>query len=298
MFRTKNLYQNDGKWQTTKLGSSAETIGEWGGLLTSITMMLNGIGYDETPDTVNEKLLEANAFLSALPIFPCLAYIWPNCIYRDMERCEESDKAPIEEINRAVAAGKPVILEMEWKKQTGTQTHFVLVKDKKGEDYVVYDPFQYDGDDPAGEILLTTRYADHGAKLESVIHAVLWFDFYKSVLPRRPKATQVKLPAEKFILYAAEDGLVLRASPSLDGYPWKCLVMGTELTCLETQSAARDKLGVNGQWIRVQDPTGEQGYVAAWFVDSFMFPELVPPARGALPPRKKWCLKNVPVENP
>jgi hypothetical protein len=302
MFRTQNLYQNDAKWANTKIGDSTETIGEWGGLLTSITMMLNGIGYNETPDTVNEKLLKDNAFLSALPIFPCLAYAWPNCIYRDMERCDGSDKAPIEEISRAVTAGKPVILEVEWrkqkKKQKKTQTHFVLVKDKKGEDYIVYDPFKDEGDDPGKEVLLTTRYAADGAKLESVIQAVFWFDFHKAVLPKRPKATKVKLPAEKYTLYAAEDGLVLRASPSLDGYPWKCLVMGTELTCLEPQAAVRDKLGVNGHWIRVQDPTGEQGYVAAWFVDSFMFPELVPPARDALPPRKKWCLKNVPVENP
>ena len=95
MFRTQNLYQNDAKWANTKIGDSSETIGEWGGLLTSITMMLNGIGYNETPDTVNEKLLKDNAFLSALPIFPCLAYAWPNCIYRDMERCDGSDKAPI-----------------------------------------------------------------------------------------------------------------------------------------------------------------------------------------------------------
>ena len=298
MFKTKTLYQNDEQWQNTKIGNSTETIGEWGGLLTSITMMLNGIGYpNETPDTVNEKLIKDNAFLSALPIFPCLAYVWPNCVYRGMTRCEQSD-APIEEIDAAVRAGKPVILEVETKKQIGRQTHFVLIKQTKGEDYVVYDPYKYDGDDPSKEILLAIRYQDNGAKPASVISAVFWFDFFQPVLPRRPKDTNVKLPAEKYTLYAAEDGLVLRATPSLDGYPWKCLVRGTELICLEPQATARDRLGVKGQWIRVQDPTGKQGYVAAWFVDSMMFPELVPPPREVLPPRKKWCLKNVAVENP
>ena len=56
MFKTQNLYQNDEKWKSTKLGNSSETIGGWGCLLTSVTMMLNGIGYNETPETVNEKM--------------------------------------------------------------------------------------------------------------------------------------------------------------------------------------------------------------------------------------------------
>ncbi|MBK8823410.1 MAG: hypothetical protein IPN58_12585 [Anaerolineales bacterium] len=55
MFVTKNLYQNDETWKQTPLGNSSETIGGWGCLLTSVTMMLNGIGYSETPVTVNEK---------------------------------------------------------------------------------------------------------------------------------------------------------------------------------------------------------------------------------------------------
>ena len=56
MFKTQNLYQNDEKWKNVKLGNSTETIGGWGCLLTSVTMMLNGIGYNETPETVNEKM--------------------------------------------------------------------------------------------------------------------------------------------------------------------------------------------------------------------------------------------------
>ena len=39
MFVTKNLYQNDEQWKKTPLGHSSETIGGWGCLLTSVTMM-------------------------------------------------------------------------------------------------------------------------------------------------------------------------------------------------------------------------------------------------------------------
>jgi len=265
MFKTQNLYQNDEKWKNTKLGNSSETIGSWGCLLTSVTMMLNGVGYNETPESVNEKMKKAGGFQGALFMPPVLPYVWPNCAYRDMQPCE-SFPAPIAEIDAAVAAGKPVILQVDWNKQAGIQTHFVLIKEKKGNDYVLYDPYKYGGDGPDKEVLLTTRYKYNGAKLESEISAVLWFDSFSSAPPEPPKMTKVPVPADKYTLYAAEDDLALRADPSVGGFLWKRMVMGTELTCLEPKATARAKLGSNGQWINVQDPNGDQGYVAAWFV--------------------------------
>ena len=265
MFKTQNLYQNDEKWKNTSLGHSAETIGGWGCLLTSATMMLNGIGYSETPETVNEKMKRAGGFNGALFIPAVLPYIWPNCAYRDMQPCE-SFAAPIAQIDAAVTAGKPVILQVDWNKQAGVQTHFVLVREKKGNDYVLYDPYKYGGDGPNKEILLTTRYKYNGAKLESEISAVLWFDSY-SVLPAEPpRMTKVPVPADRYMLYVCEDDLALRADPSVGGFLWKRMLRGTELICLEPKNTARAKLGVNGQWINVQDPSGDQGYVAAWFV--------------------------------
>ena len=287
MFKTQNIYQNDEKWSNTKLGDSSETIGGWGGLLTSITMMLNGIGYNETPETVNEKLKKAGGFLRALPIPSVLPYVWPNCVYQDMQRCESSH-VPITQIDAAVAAGKPVILEVDSKEQKGIQTHFVLVKEKRGDDYVLYDPCKYDDDGPDKEVLLSARYKYNGAKLESEISAVLWFDFCSATLTEPRKVAKIPVPSDKYRLYVAEDNLVLRADPSFDGYPWKRMVAGTELVCLESKATVKTRLGVNSQWIRVQDPNGDQGYVAAKYVTSSL----------TLPSRKKWCLKKVAVENP
>lgn len=265
MFKTQNLYQNDEKWKSVKLGNSSETIGIWGCLLTSVTMMLNGIGYSETPDTVNEKMKKVGGFQGPLFIPSMLSYVWPNSAYRDMQPCESSP-APLAQIDAAVAAGKPVILQVDWNKQKGIQTHFVLVKEKKGNDYVLYDPYKYSGDGPNKEVLLTSRYKYNGAKLESEISAVLWFDSYGTELPDPPKMTKVPVPADKYTLYAAEDDLALRAEPSVSGYLWKRMLMGTELICLEPKATAKTKLGGNGQWINVQDPNGDQGYVAAWYV--------------------------------
>jgi len=265
MFKTQNLYQNDEKWKNAKLGNSSETIGGWGCLMTSVTMMLNGIGYNETPETVNEKMKKAGGFQGAFFIPSVLPYIWPNCAYRDMQPCENFP-APISQIDAAVAAGKPVILQVDWNKQVGIQTHFVLVKEKKGNDYILYDPYKYGGDSPDKEVLLTTRYKYNGAKLESEISGVLWFDSYSTTPPEPPKVTKVPLPADKYTLYAAEDDLALRAEPSVNGFLWKRMVLGTELISLEPKATAKAKLGVNGQWINAQDPKGDQGYVAAWYV--------------------------------
>ncbi len=265
MFVTKNLYQNDEMWKKTPLGNSGETIGGWGCLLTSVTMMLNGIGYNETPVTVNEKMKKAGGFQGAFFIPSVLPYIWPNCAYRDMQPCETSP-APIAQIDAALAAGKPVILQVDWNKQVGIQTHFVLVKEKKGNDYIIYDPYKYGGDGPDKDVLLTSRYKFNGAKLESEISAVLWFDCYSTTLPEPPKVTKVDVPAEKFIIYSTVDDVALRAEPSVTGYLWKRMLLGTELVSLEEKSQARSKVGVQGQWLQVQDPSGVQGYIAAWFV--------------------------------
>jgi hypothetical protein len=265
MFKTQNLYQNDDKWKNTNLGNSSETIGGWGCLLTSVTMMLNGIGYNETPETVNDKMKKAGGFQGAFFIPSVLPYVWPNCAYRDMQPCENSP-APIQQIDAAVVAGKPVILQVDWNKQAGIQTHFVLVKEKKGNDYVLYDPYKYTGDGPDKEVLLTTRYKYNGATIDKEISAVLWFDSYSALPSDPPKMTKVPVPADKYCLYAAEDDLALRADPSIGGYLWKRMVMGIELICLEPRATAKAKIGVNGQWINVQDPVGDQGYVAAWYV--------------------------------
>jgi hypothetical protein len=44
----------------------------------------------------------------------------------------------------------------------------------------------------------------------------------------------------------------------------KRLPLGTFLTV--TEPNAEGKVGRSDQWLKVKDPTGAEGYVAAWFV--------------------------------
>ncbi|MBT3315775.1 MAG: hypothetical protein HN390_14295 [Anaerolineae bacterium] len=274
MFKTENLYQNDDAWGSKKLGNSNETIKGWGCLLTSVTMMLNGIGYDETPATVNDKMKAKGGFQGAFFIPSVLPYAFPNLVYKDMEPCENFP-APISRIDAAVAAGKPVILQVDWNKKAGVQTHFVLVKEKKGDDYIIYDPYKYGGDGPGKDVLLTQRYKYQGQKLESEISAVLWFDAY-GIPPKPPKPkTPVALPADSMSVFVAEDDLAFRADPSVGGYLVKRLEGETELKSLESAEATKKKLGVMGQWLHAQDPEGKQAYTAAWYLSE---------KKGAPPP--------------
>ena len=275
MFKTQNLYQNDEKWKNTKLGNSNETIGGWGCLLTSVTMMLNGMGYNETPETVNETMKQKGGFQGAFFIPSVLPYAYPGVIYKSMQPCE-SFPAPVGLIDAAVAAGKPVILQVDWNKQAGIQTHFVLVKEKKGDDYVLYDPYKYGGDSPDKEVLLTKRYKYNGATLETEISAVLWFD--GDIPPSPPEPKTIPVPKDAMKLYVIEDDLALRAGPSVSDYLWKRMTAGSELLSLENVATTKAKLGQQGQWVQVQDATGQQGYTAAWYVsDSKDQKSVLPP---------------------
>lgn len=274
MFKTQNLYQNDEKWKNTKLGHSNETIGGWGCLLTSVTMMLNGMGYSETPETVNEKMKASGGFQGAFFIPSMLPFAYPSVIYKDMQPCE-SFPAPVGLIDAAVAAGKPVILQVDWNKQAGIQTHFVLVKEKQGDDYVLYDPYKYGGDGPSKDVLLTKRYKYNGATLETEISAILWFD--GNIAPSPPEPKTVTVPKDAMKLYVIEDDLALRADPSMGGYLWKRMTAGSELLSLEDKTTTKGKLGQQGQWLQVQDSTGQQGYTAAWYVSDKKDAKPAPP---------------------
>lgn len=266
MFKTQNLYQNDPRWKDKPLGLGKEKIGSWGCLLTSITMMLNGAGYNETPDTVNDKMKANGGFQGAFFIPSALPYVFPNVAYRGIQPCENSP-APIALIDAALDAGRPVILQVDWSKDAGIQTHFVLVKERKGDDYSLYDPYMYRGDGPDKEVLLTQRYKYQGAKIDSEISGVLWWEAF-GVTASPPETKKVSVPAEKFTIYAAEDDLALRNEPSPSGYLWKRMLGGTPLISLEAKATAQAKIGQQGQWLQVQDPDGQQGYVAAWYTST------------------------------
>ena len=71
-------------------------------------------------------------------------------------------------------------------------------------------------------------------------------------------------------------GLRLRAQATTASDTLAFEAPGTLLTVLETEASAKPKIGVNGQWIRVQDSSSREGYVAAWYVEAAVAPGTTP----------------------
>jgi hypothetical protein len=64
---------------------------------------------------------------------------------------------------------------------------------------------------------------------------------------------------------ATAEGIALRKQPLVSETTLvKRLPLGTVFTV--TEPNAEGKVGRNDQWLKVKDPTGTEGYVAAWFV--------------------------------
>jgi uncharacterized protein YkwD len=72
-------------------------------------------------------------------------------------------------------------------------------------------------------------------------------------------------------------GLRLRSQASTASNTLAFEAPGALLTVLDPESTAKQKIGVNDQWLRVRDANGLEGYVAAWYVDT-------PPAGAASAP--------------
>ncbi len=288
MYQTNNLYQNDPAWKNIPLGFSTDggTIGTWGCLLTSLTMLVNGLGYNETPPTVNDKMKQANGFQGAMIIPSALPAVFPKVIFKRFINSEHSIP-PIDQIDAALSAGKPVVVEVDWSAASGIQTHWVLLKDKVGGDYSIYDPYCYPGDAPGKDVFLTQRYKFSGSGLQSSVLAVFFFD--SATMPVPPPIKP--LPANAVTVYVAEDGLALRAAGAVDGPLLKRLAVGSALTSLETSEATNAKLGQQGQWLNVQDASDVQGYMAAWYLSASPAPVTPPPP----PPSTGGSLNLLPL---
>ena len=80
-----------------------------------------------------------------------------------------------------------------------------------------------------------------------------------------PATKPAPADAELKVTTTAE-GVALRSQPVVsDATLIKRLPAGTDLTV--TEEGAEGKIGVTNQWLKVKDPTGSEGYVAAWFVE-------------------------------
>ena len=266
-FQLVNLSQQDPRWKNTKLGfSNDSTIGAYGCAMTSVCMWLSGFGYPETPASLNEKLKQRGGFVQDAIIWGTVSALYPKVKYKNLILCRDTD-APIDVISGSIAAGQPVILEVDSSPKAGLQTHWVVAYAKVGKDFLILDPWPYPTEQ-GKDISLMTRYSQ-GKELKRAITAAI---FYECQVAGDGASPTPLPPADGSFYVRVSDqvpaGLRLRDQPNTAGATLSLEYPGSYLKVAEAEVGARAKIGVLDQWLKVRNLTGQEGYVAAWYVEA------------------------------
>jgi hypothetical protein len=209
-------------------------------------------------------------------VWSSLSRLYPQLKFTALTLCENSP-APIEDIDGSLAGGQPVIVEVDFSPSAGLQTHWVVIYRKLGQDYLMLDPWPYPTD--SGEVSLMSRFA-HGRTLRRAIRAVAWY--VRASEPTGPEPVPADTDLFVWPLASVTAGLRLRPKPSTDEPAIYAEMPGVRLNVIEDRAAALSKIGKTGEWLRVRDPAGHQGYVAAWYVE--VVPADSPPVTPVPPP--------------
>ena len=286
-------YQNDPRWKDKPLGLTTDagsTIGLFGCLLTSLTMVANALGADETPDSLNEKLKAAGAFQGPWVRAHLIGSVLPGVRYARAVECRDT-AAPLAEIDASLAAGQPVIVQVDYSPDPGVQDHWIVIYAKQGDDYLIRDPWQ----GAKSSQTLVQKYGHAGGPAD-IINRVIWLAGQPaagasnapppaapakpaSPAPQPSAARSAPPPAagDALEVVTLTDQLTLRAQPQIaDHNVLRRYAANTRLRVLEPAAAARSKIGQTGQWLKVQDIEGQAGYVAAWYVTPAEAPALGP----------------------
>ncbi len=275
-FSPVHYSQQDPQWKAVKIGASNETIGHVGCALTSVAMLISGHGYLETPKSLNAKLQAKGGFVDASIIWGAVTSLYPAMVYKTLVLCRDTD-APLAQINTALAAGQPVVVEVDSSPKPGLQTHWVVLYARQGDDYLMLDPWPHPTES-GQDVLLTPRYS-HGKPLKKTITAAVFYECKQSGAGTKMTRTD-ETPAEAGtyvrIPVTVEAGLRLRTQPTVASDTLAILTPGADLRIVEPLEVALPKIGVYDQWIRVRDGQGREGYVAAWYVEAG--PVVLPPS--------------------
>ena len=294
-FQLVYLSQQDPQWKKDILGfgDPSDTIGYIGCALTSVAMLLSGHGYSETPKSLNQKLKNVNGFVSAGIRWGAVSQIYSNVTLKAFIPCSTSD-APLAQIDAAIAAGQPAIVQVDNSPADGIQTHWVVLYGKQGDDYLMLDPWPYQPD-ITKEDLLMKRYAQ-GRTLKRAISHVILFDAYGSSGPISTPSTPTTTTPTGGPSARVKDSVTwgLNVRSSIDTSSMANVVAtvpaGTQLSLLESDGAS--KIGAINQWVRVRTPQGQEGFAAAWYLENAQRAEPTPapvPAAEPVP---------VPVSEP
>ena len=298
-FNSNILSQNDPRWKNLKLGFHAtETIGEQGCALTCLAMMATGYAFPETPDHLNNKLKELgpnNGYMSSLMVWSGLTRLYPKIVIKELYVCSDVKPVPLDRVDSLLSYGQTVLVEIDSSMATGEQSHWVLLTEKNDDDYIMLDPLTFPTEEAAK--LLVRKYG-FGRTIDQLITAVAFYECWKNgkgepVIPPLPGMFVQ-------VLASTTKGLHIRVQPNTSASIATVEIARTPLLVLEEEGEARSKVGVTDQWIKVRDPQGLEGYVAAWYLEECPMPvveEVLTPEVELPLPRETLPKQEPPIES-
>jgi len=283
-FKLVYYAQNDPKWKEDRLGLSeqkSDTIGYVGCALTSVSMMLSGHGYTETPKSLNDKLKKIGGFAGSGIRWHSVNQLYPQVRLNSIIKCNDTP-APLAQIDAALAAGQPAVVCVDSTAAPGFLSHYVLLIGRKGNDYLMLDPWPYQPD-VNKETYLMPRYSQGNPLQRSIMQIVLFENVTadgailmpgaSSTTTTTPQPSGQPTPAPVLTGPKArvkDDvtfGLNIRTSEntSTKANIVDTIPAGALLTVIEP--GGWTKIGAINQWLRVRTPKGKEGLAAAWYLE-------------------------------
>ena len=301
-FNLVYLSQQDAQWKNDRLGfgEAGDTIGKFGCALTSVAMLLSGHGYAETPKTLNQKMQAKQGFINSLIRWGVVCEIHPEVRLRQVVDCRDTD-APLAQIDAALAAGQPVVVLVDNDRDPDLDWHYVMLYGRKGNDYLMLDPWPYQpGTDK--EDLLMKRYG-YDRPLRRAIRQVLFYETTGAGGPIAAPSQPETIPTPASGAYArvmdsVTWGLNVRSSTDTSSMANVVVSVpaGTQLLLVDAAEAA--KIGQSNQWVRVREPGGRQGFAAAWFLEKVAGTTPVPATEPTPGPASEPSSSTTPTTIP
>src|SRR6266540_2153063 len=258
-FNLVYLSQQDPKWKNDTLGFATDpkdTIGYVGCALTSVSMLVSGYGFAETPQSLNQKLKAKQGFVNSGIRWDVVNQVHSEVKLKSNVPCEGVD-APLGQINDWLAAGHPVVVRVDASPNPGPYKPGTATKD-----------------------YLMKRYSQ-GMPLRHAIQQVLFYEVAGSGGPITPPSsgttttpstqpTTAPTPGSGVyarVMDSVTWGLNIRSSTDTSSMANLVISVpaGTQLMLLNANDAA--KIGQNNQWVRVREPGGKEGFAAAWYLE-------------------------------
>ena len=312
-FKLVYYSQQDPQWKGDKLGfgkQESDTIGYIGCALTSVAMMLSGHGYTETPKTLNKKLQNVDGFAGAGIRWYQVSQLYPQIRINSIIKCNDTP-APLAQIDAALAAGQPAIVQVDSTPAPGVLTHYVVLYARKDNDYLMLDPWPYQSD-VKKETYLMPRYSQGNPLQRSILQIVLYENVAADgiiLMPgasapstETPQPQPVPVPVSTGPQARVKDdvtwGLNIRSSEDTSSKANIVTVVpaGAVLAIIEQGGAS--KIGGINQWVRVRTPNGKEGLAAAWYLEKVPGTPTAPELESTTSPTSEAPTSETTVEDP